>query len=191
MVKINDSISNELPIKCGVPQGNVKLADLSLEQLNNCHVCNLHFKLTDFNNIETQQRLKQNVIPIKYDFTELPTDVGQYIPTSSLNEFEHPESPNLHVKTPTTVYKKKCPRTPIESPHLPATLNTSPSSPILTNECSPSTSLMVKSLIDMPSPISTRERRLYNSKTVLFPNEQSSESSIKRLEDEIRKKIFC
>ncbi|KAL4119564.1 hypothetical protein QTP88_012369 [Uroleucon formosanum] len=84
--------------------------------------------------------------------------------------------------------KKKCPRTPIESPHLPATLNTSPSSPILTNECSPPTSLMVKSLIDMPSPISTRERRLYNSKTVLFPNEQSSESSIKRLEDEIRKK---
>ena len=61
--------------------GNIKLADLSLEQLNNRHVCNLHFKPTDFNNIETQQRLKQNVIPIKYDFTELPTNVGQYIPT--------------------------------------------------------------------------------------------------------------
>ncbi|KAL4126560.1 hypothetical protein QTP88_010781 [Uroleucon formosanum] len=168
--------------------GNIKLADLSLEQLNNRHVCNLHFKPTDFNNIETQQRLKQNVIPIKYDFTELPTNVGQYIPTPSFNECEHPESPNLHVKTPTIVYKKKCPRTPIETPHVPATLNTSPSSPILTYECSPSTSLMVKSFIDMPSPISNRKRRLFNSKTVLFPNEQSSESLIKRLEDEIRKK---
>ncbi|KAE9523161.1 hypothetical protein AGLY_016446 [Aphis glycines] len=77
-------------------RGNIKLADLSLEQLNNRHVCNLHFKPTDFNNIETQQRLKQNVIPIKYDFTELPTNVGQYIPTPSFNECEHPESPNLH-----------------------------------------------------------------------------------------------
>jgi len=80
--------------------------DLTLEQLNNCHVCNLHFKPTDFNNIETQQRLKQKVVPMKYDFTELPVDVEQYIPISSSNEFEDPESPNLHVKTPTKLYKK-------------------------------------------------------------------------------------
>jgi hypothetical protein len=83
------------------------LADLTLEQLNNRYVCNLHFKPTDFNNIEIQQRLKQNVIPIKYDFAELSTDVEQYIPTSSLNEFEYPKSLNLHVIIPTTVYKKK------------------------------------------------------------------------------------
>lgn len=109
------------------------MADLTLEQLNNRHVCNLHFKPMDFNNIETQQRLKLKAVPMKYDCTELPIDEEQYIPTSPLNEFEEPESPNLHVKTPTKIYKKKCPRTPIESPHLPATLNTSPSFEIFDN----------------------------------------------------------
>ncbi|CAI6350127.1 unnamed protein product [Macrosiphum euphorbiae] len=86
------------------------------------------------------------------------------------------------------MYKKKCPRTPIESPHLPATLNASPSSPILTYECSPSTSSMIKSFIDMPSPISTQERRINKAKTVLFPIEQSPKKSKKHLEDLIRKK---
>ncbi|KAL4120120.1 hypothetical protein QTP88_012854 [Uroleucon formosanum] len=52
------------------------------------------------------------------------------------------------------MYKKKCPRIPIESPHLPATLNALPSSPILTHDCSPSTSSMIKSFIDMPSQYS-------------------------------------
>lgn len=162
--------------------------DLTLEQLNNRHVCNLHFKPTDFNNIETQQRLKQKAVPMKYDFTELPVNVEQYIPISSFNEFKDCESPNLHVKTPTKMYKKKCPRTPIESPHLPATLNASPSSPILTYECSPSTSSMIKSFIDMPSPISTQERRINKAKTVLFPIEQSPKKSKKHFEDLIRKK---
>ncbi|CAI6351887.1 unnamed protein product [Macrosiphum euphorbiae] len=126
---------------------------------------------------------------MKYDFTELPVNVEQYIPISSFNEFKDCESPNLHVKTPTKMYKKKCPRTPIESPHLPATLNASPSSPILTYECSPSTSSMIKSFIDiMPSPISTQERRINKAKTVLFPIEQSPKKSKKHFEDLIRKK---
>jgi len=41
----------------------------------------------DFNNIETQQRLKKKAVPMKYDCTVLPIDEEQYIPTSSLNEF--------------------------------------------------------------------------------------------------------
>jgi len=110
--------------------------------------------------------------------------VEQYIPISSSNE-----SPNLHVRTPTKLYKKKCPRTSIESPHLPATLNASPSSPILTYEYSPSTSSMIESFIDMPSPISTRERRINKTKPVLFPIKQSPK---KRLENLIKKKyIYC
>jgi len=40
----------------------------------------------------------------------------------------------------------------------------------------------------MPSPISTRKRRLIKAKTVLFPNEQREQMSKKRLEELIKKK---
>lgn len=59
----------------GISVRNIKLADLTLKQLNNHHVCNLYSKPMDFNNIWTQQRLKQKAVPMKYDFTELPVDM--------------------------------------------------------------------------------------------------------------------
>lgn len=161
--------------------GNIKLADLTFEQLNNRHVCNLHFKPSDFNNINTQQRLKSTAVPIKYDFSELTAvsnNSVEHIPTSF-------ESPNLHVKTPIKVYNKKPQRTPIESPHLPATLIKTPSSSIY--EYSPSTNSMVKTFIDMPSPVSTGER-LHKVRTTLFPNEPSPETSKKQLKEVIKKK---
>jgi len=104
--------------------GNITFADLNFEQINNRHVCNFHFKPTDYNNINTHQRLKPTAVPIKYDFSELHTVFKNDVSVNS-------NSPNLHVKTPLKKYTKTSQRTPIESPHLPANLNKSPSSSIL------------------------------------------------------------
>lgn len=102
--------------------------------------------------------------------------------------FLNSNSPNLQVKTPLKKYTRKPQRTPIESPHLPAILKKSPSSPILNFECSPSICSMVKSFIDMPSPVSTCTNK---AKKVIFPTKSSLETSEKNMKEIIKKKICC
>lgn len=163
------------------------MADLTFEQLNNRHICNLHFKPTDFNNIETQARLNSTAIPIKFNnFSDSPVVVTQ---TNLSPKYNESESPKLFVKTPSKVYNKRPQKTPYQSPHLPAILNKTPSSPIFINECTSSTNSMIKTFIDMPSPVNNTGERSNKVKTVLFPNELSTaETSIKKLKDIIRKK---